>query len=51
MTILEKIWFFPKEEPYLDEEAISILLHPFRRYLFRGKVIDDVSIQGFLKDC
>jgi len=50
-TVLEKVWLFPKEEPYLGEEMISILLRPLRRYLSHGEVIDDVSIPGFLKDC
>jgi len=49
-TILEKIQFFLKEELYLGKEAIFILLRPFRRYLSRGKVINDVSIPGFLND-
>jgi len=50
-TVFEKVGLFPKEEPYLGEEAISILLHPFKGYLSYGKVIDNVSIPGFLKDC
>jgi len=29
--ILERIRFFPKEEPYLGEEVIFILLRPFIR--------------------
>jgi len=49
--ILEKIQLFTKEELYLGKKAISILLHPFRKYLSRGKVIDDVNIPGLLKDC
>jgi len=50
-TILEKVWLFPKEKSYLGEEAISIMFLPFRRYLSYGKVIDNFSISGFLKDC
>jgi len=47
--VFEKVWLFPKEEPYLSEEAISILLRPFRGYLSCGKVIDDVSVPCSLK--
>ena len=50
-TALEKVSLFPKEESYMGEEVISILLRLFRGYLSCGKVIDDVSIPGFLKDC
>jgi len=50
-TVFEKVRLFPREEPYLSEKVISILLRPFRGYLSWGKVINDVSIPGFLKDC
>jgi len=48
-TILEKVWFFLKEELHLCEEVIPILLLSFRRYLSSGKIIDNVSIPVFLK--
>jgi len=50
-VVFKKVRLFPKEESYLREEAISILLHSFRGYLSCGEVIDDFSIPGFLKDC
>ena len=47
-TILEKVRFFLKEEPYLGKEAIY--LASSIQKLLVGKVIDDVRIPGFLKN-
>jgi len=37
-TVFEEIRFFPKEEPHLSEETMSILTRPIRRYLPGSKI-------------